>query len=369
MKVAYFIGSLNRGGTEMLTLDICRKKDYAPYDMVLIYRNDGELTEDFMVTGIPMYKIKPKRLKIGYLWRLRRLIKKENVDVVHALTLPNGFVSVLFTAFTRVKLIVAFHGFFTSAKDRFYTHFVMWFANASVFVSNYVRDWYINETLFAPLERCYVVYDGVDFSKLDKKYPIPDFLENRAQASSETIKLAMVGNFVSGRSQNFLCQALKQFKDNCSCDFQFYFIGKKSESEPYLYDNCVNYCKRNGLWNTTVFFLGGRGDVPAILQNIDAFVYSTNDDTFGIAVVEAIASGLPVVVNDWDVMKEITEDGKHAVLYKTKDVDDLTAKLTDVINNLAHYRNLSLTNAEIVRQRFSIDFHIQNLNKLYNTIL
>ena len=48
MKVAYFIGSLNRGGTEMLTLDICRKKDYAPFEMILVYRYDGELTELFI---------------------------------------------------------------------------------------------------------------------------------------------------------------------------------------------------------------------------------------------------------------------------------------------------------------------------------
>lgn len=369
MKVAYFIGSLNRGGAEVLVLDICRKKAFAPYDMVLIYRNDGELTEDFVATGVPMYRVKPKGLKIGYFGQLRKLIKRENVDVVHAQTLPNGFFSVLCTAFTRVKLVVTFHGFFTSKTDKLYTHFVTWFADASVFVSDYVRDWYIKNTWFAPSKRCYLVYDGIDFSKLDKKYPIPDFHENDAHDTVGTIKMAMVGNFVGGRSQNFLCQALKQFKDNSKCDFRFYFIGKKTASEPYLYDNCVNYCKENGLLDSSVFFLGGRGDVPAILQYIDAFVYSTNDDTFGIAVVEAIASGLPVVVNDWVVMKEITESGKLAVLYKTKDLDDFTEKLTDVITNLAQYKNHSQTNAEIIRQRYSIETHIQNLNKLYNTIL
>lgn len=369
IKVAYFIGSLNRGGAEMLLLDICQKMNYAPFDMVLVYRNDGDLTNDFIATGVTMFKIKPKGLKIRYFRQLRRLIKREKVDVVHAQTLLNGFVSLLCTAFTKVKLVVTFHGLFISKTDRFFTHFVMWFANASIFVSDYERDWYLKKTLFAPSKRCYLVYNGIDFSKLDKKYPIPDFLENRVIPFVGTIKMVMVGNFVSGRSQNFLCQALKQFRDNNVCNFCFYFVGKKYESEPHLYDNCVNYCKENGLFDTCVFFLDGRGDVPAILQHVDAFVYSTNEDTFGIAVVEAIASGLPVIVNDWEVMKEITENGKFAVLYKTKDIDDFTAKLTDVVTNLAQYRNHSLTNAEAIRQRFSIESHINNLNKLYNTIL
>jgi len=101
---------------------------------------------------------------------------------------------------------------------------------------------------------------------------------------------------------------------------------------PHLYDDCVNYCKQNGL-EYKVLFLGSRTDIPQILDQLDAFVYATDHDTFGIAVVEAMAVGVPVFVNDWEVMKEITVDGKYATLYKTKDEKDLLREFMLFLQN------------------------------------
>ena len=40
-------------------------------------------------------------------------------------------------------------------------------------------------------------------------------------------------------------------------------------------------------------------------------------------MVEAVASGVPTFVNDWVVMREITDNGKLARLYMSKDPADL----------------------------------------------
>lgn len=367
-KIAFFIGSLNRGGTETLVLDTFCKKDYADFVPVLIYRNDGDLTDAYRDTGVPMFRIKPTCSKIGYIAKLRRLLKKERVDVLHTQTLLNAVLGIFCTCISRVKLVASFHGFFSSLKNRVFTHLVMWFADASVFVSGYVRDWYVNRILFVSKKRCHVVYNGIDFSKFDKKYDKPSFLKNNDSVKPGVVKMAMVGNFVSGRSQYFLCQALKELNDKRICDFRFYFVGKRSDAEPQLYDECVRYCKENDILDNKVFFLGGRGDVPAILQNIDIFVYSTNEDTFGIAVVEAIASGLPVIVNDWGVMREISNDGVYAFIYKTKVLDDCVKKIEIVVNCLSEYKKEAQVNASKVREQYSIDAHIKNLSYIYNVV-
>lgn len=69
-------------------------------------------------------------------------------------------------------------------------------------------------------------------------------------------------------------------------------------------------------------FLGLWDDVPSLLATMDAFVYATRHDSFGIAVVEAMASRVPTFVNDWGVMNELTKGGRYATLYKTDDIED-----------------------------------------------
>ena len=367
MKVAYFIGSLNRGGTEMLLLDSFRRRDIAPYESILIYRNEGELSDAYRDTGVTMFRVKHNYSKTRYVQEIRKLLKKENVDVLHTQTLLNAFLGLFCTCFTRVKLVATFHGFFLSTKERFYTYLVLWFANASVFVSGYERDWYVNRTFLAPRKKFHVVYNGIDFSKMDKQYEMPDFLKEKDSGFHRKIKLAMVGNFVSGRSQSIICKSLNALKGSGYTNFVFYFIGKRSEKEAARYDNCVRYVEENKL-TSFIHFLGGRGDVPAILQNIDGFVYSTDHDTFGIAVVEAMSMGLPVVVNDWGVMKEITNNGENAILYKTGNVEDCKDKLVELINNISKLKDLAQSKSGIIRERYCIESNINTLNTLYNSI-
>ena len=369
MRVAYFIGSLNRGGTETLVLDTFRRRDVAPFECILIYRNDGDLTEEYRATGVSMFRNKPHGSKLGYIRKLRGLLKRERVDILHTQTLLNAFLGLFCVCFSHTKLVASFHGFFPSFKDRLLSHFVIWFADASVFVSKYVCKWYLRNTFFASKQRCHVVYNGVDFSKFDIKYPCPEFLENRASVSiGQHLNLAMVGSFVSGRSQLFICQCLKRLHDNGEKGFHFFFVGKHSKAEPELYDDCIKFCRDNGLLNR-IHFLGGREDVPAILQHIDGFVYASVNDTFGIAVIEAIASGVPVLVNDWDVMCEITSNGGLADLYKSHDVEDCVTKLQKLIANNHDYKAHAVVKAGVARRKYSIEKHIQSLFQVYQKVV
>ena len=365
MKVAFFIGGLNRGGAETLVLDTFQKKDVSLFESILIYRNEGNLSAEYRATGVPMFRIKPRGRKIGYISQLRKLLRDEKVDILHTQTLLNAFLGLFCVCFLRTKLVASFHGLFPSMKYRFLFHPVMWFSNASLFVSDYVRKWYIQHTRFAPKHRCHIVYNGVDFAKLDKQYIVPDFL---AQTDPLSVKLAMVGSFVDGRSQDFLCRCLQRLCDDGTDNFQFFFVGRRSEDEPERYDKCVSFCREHDMLDR-VHFVGGRSDVPAILQHIDGFVYSSDHDTFGIAVVEAIAAGVPVLVNDWDVMKEITDNGKTATLYDTKNVESCVEKMKDLIENPGRHKRAALSHAQVIREQFSIERHIRRLFEIYQLVL
>lgn len=349
----------------MLTLDICRKKDYAPYDMVLVYRNDGELSKDFEATGVTMFRIKPKGLRIGYLRQLRSLLRRENVDVVHAQTMTNAVVAILATMFSGIKVVASFHGFCKSAV--LFRHFIMWNADAMVFVSRSLHDWYEKNTLWCPKHRCNVVYNGINFEKFEKQYEVPDFVETIRNEKPGTVILVMVGNFMNGRSHMVICKSLCLLKNRGICGFDFCFVGKRIENEANVYDACVNYCVENGLQDC-VHFVGSRGDVPAILQHVDGFVYSTVRDTFGIAVIEAVSSGLPTLVNDWNVMKEVTCDGEFASFFRSNNIEDCCNQMQLLIENIGQRKKEAFYKAENIKKLYSIEKHIDSLAVVYNSI-
>ena len=177
----------------------------------------------------------------------------------------------------------------------------------------------------------------------------------------------MVGNFVKGRNQMMVCEALALLHD-AGVDFQFQFVGARSEATPGLYDRCVAYCESHGM-SGKVAFLGSRSDVPALLARWDGFVYGSDHDTFGIAVIEAIASGLPTFVNDWTVMQEVTQDGALAWLFPTGDAEALCDLLQVFIQSPSSYQAKTLDSAKTVRRIYSIEHHATQLYRLYQMVL
>ena len=351
----------------MLLLDICRKLQTAPFEGIVLYRNDGELSEEYRKTGIPLVCIKPRGLKLGYIFKLRRIIKEAEIDILHTQTLLNAMLGIFCVIFSRVKFVASFHGFRYSWHDRFFTQLVMWNADASIFVSNYLKEWNLKHTFLSPRRRCHVVYNGIVFSKLDIPYGIPDFLKDTNNGSQENVKLAMVGNFGNVRSQLFLCKSLHRLIESGCSIFRFYFIGKRVEAEPKLFDDCVNYCEEHQMMDQ-VHFVGSRGDVPAILQHIDGFVYASDHDTFGIAVVEAIASGKPTLVNDWVVMQEIVGDKGWAEMYRTNDEKDCCTKMKELIDNMESRKQIAEGYKKEIREYYSIEANIDHLSSIYSSL-
>lgn len=372
-KVAYILGSLNRGGAETLLLDVFRHASSAAYDIIGIHRKDGSYLDEFVATGVPFISYSRKgKCIFSYLCGLRKILQDNCIEIAHTQLYLDAIYVWLATIGTNIKIVTTFHGFDTdkSLIGKCMYQLAMWMANKVVFVSETQRSYYLAKYKFIEKKSC-VVYNGVDFSKLDglenERNP---FIEiDRAQRGLQektSIRLAMVGNFGSGRSQSIIAKSIQKLNIRGINDFHFYFVGRRNPKEGWRYDECVKYCEDHDLQN--VKFLGGRSDVPEILQNLDGFVYSTSHDTFGIAVVEAMASGVPLLVNDYPTMLEITQDGQWATLFKSDDVEDCANKLQYFIKNISELKTKAQEQKGEIRKKYSIENHLYTLNKVYNNL-
>ncbi len=372
MRIAFMLGSLNRGGLETLMLDVFRNKSYAKFDFIGIYRKNGAYLNDFIDTKVPFIHCGPQgRCYVSYIIKLRKLLLKERVDIVHAQLSLDCLYAKLACVGTGIKVVETFHGYdyLSSPKVKQMGKLSIHLADAVYFVSHFQKNCYVNQyKLSNKIEKkCRVVYNGIDFSKIDiKTDDLPDFMKNEASGKDGLLRLVMIGNFVSVRNQILVCKSLAVLKQKGFDNFLFYFIGRKDTSVPWMFEKCVDFCKEKGLSN--VKFVGGRGDVPSILHNIDGFVYSSASDTFGIAVVEAIAAGIPVLVNDLEIFKEISNNGEIVTLYKTGDEYDLADKVISLLSNISQFKQIAQKSAEKVKHNFSIQAHIDNLEVAYRSV-
>ena len=369
MKVAYLIGSLNRGGAETLLLDIFRKSESASFDMMLIHRKGGLYEKDFEKEKPHCYRIVPHKCHFcSYLKQLRKTIIEEQVTIIHAFYWLDVIYAKLATVGLNIPIVITFHGYLGGEAGwlvGLQYRLAMEAAKKLCFVSNEQMQSYEKRYGTIVRKKGVVLYNGLNFEKFELANE-----ENSEITDERNIKLCMVGNFNSVRSQMVVCKALQKLRvksQELREGFEFYFVGGRCKGEECYFDLCVDYCKEQGMDN--VHFLGVRGGIPSILYSMDGFVYSSNNDTFGIAVIEAIACGLPIIVNDHPVMKEVCGEANDGVRYfKTGDAVDAAAKIAELLVDLAKSKIVAKENAVKVRDKYSIQRHIQKVNTIYQSL-
>lgn len=371
MKVAYYTGDLDRGGLETLMLDVCRKHDETPFDMVLLYRHNGSMTEAFKQSGVTVIHVPKNQGIIRHLWNLRHVILHEKVDVIHSQSAIGTMLVSVALIGAGVKIVTTFHGNLFTKTSWWRRKLVCSASKKIICVSGYQKQCYEKSWKLPKQNKLMVVYNGIDFSKITSAKPLAEFPKRDA------IRLAMVGNFIRGRSQFVVVQALHRILTQHPDlpNFDFYFVGYRAADDHTRYDQCVQYCKKYHLDN--IHFLGSRDDVPSILKSMDGFVYSTAHDTFGIAVIEAIAAELPIVVNDWPVMTEVCDlalpDSNKAIrFFRTEDVVDCANKMVELIKDVSDSdSSISIDCQQAAAQamnKYSINNHIKQLYSIYQSI-
>lgn len=364
MNVLIFLGSLNSGGTENLFLDILRNNTFFNrINFFLVSRKAGNLQKQF-VTSVKKYQVfSLKNLKSFF--QFRKFVQLNDIQIIHANQALDVIKLKFALLFMRVKIVYSIHHFdhSMSRKHLFLFKIGIRISNHLIFVSNYQKK-YFQEKYKIKKQKLSLLYNGIDFSKLVFKNEGFD-IRNEIGVSNETILICSVGNFVPGRNQLLLCKFAKLMKDS-KFDFQLIFVGNKNETKFRFFNECYSYCCKNDLLDC-ITFLGSRNNVPQLLQNSDAFIYSSGHDSFGIAVVEALYSMNNVFLNDWAVMKEISNHGAFATIYKSNDENDLFSKFS---SNFEENKNTSSdSKVDFLKNNFSIEKHLESLELIYRNLI
>jgi GalNAc-alpha-(1->4)-GalNAc-alpha-(1->3)-diNAcBac-PP-undecaprenol alpha-1,4-N-acetyl-D-galactosaminyltransferase len=186
------------------------------------------------------------------------------------------------------------------------------------------------------------------------------FREQRSTCSRQCTLVAM-GRLVSEKGFDLLLPAFARIADRHQ-EWSLTIIG----SGP-LQSQLERQSQGLGL-NQRVHFTGQLTDPFSILRAADLFVFSSRWETFGMALAEAMACGLPAVSFDCpDGPREIIRDGIDGVLVPPGDVDALAAVLDRLMSD-SHERARLAARAPEVMERFSIKSILSLWQQLFSQL-
>lgn len=374
MNVLHVIPSLKKGGAERLVLDICRELQRRESMQVklLLLHDENEfryLSEPLSVeVTSSCYRRHVLRNADADFGDYRRLADVFKPDVIHT----HLFEAEFFTRhclFAGVKYITHLHDNmaqfepFGMATLLHKTRFTNWLEKRDLirayrscgnsFIANSEDTAsYFHQRLPADLtNRINVLDNAIDLDR---------FRFMVRQAPAEEIKLVSTGSLVPKKNHRFLINvvsALKSMKQNVKLTI----LG-----DGPLHQTLEREIAAAGLQDE-ITLAGKVDDVAQYLYAANVYVHPATYEPFGLAIVEAMATGLPVVCLDGKGNRGIVDDGVNGYMLKEPDPKLFAEKISRMATDKEVYATFSI-NAGTKARRFSITDYTDKLVSLYENL-
>lgn len=365
-KLLLLAVGLGVGGTESHVLELASRLDRARFDVtVCALKGEDVIAAELRSRGVRVITLGGRGVLDGrVLVRLWRLLRRERPDIIHAFLFWANLACRLVGRLLHVKIRLSsyhdvavrriWHQLIPDRLTMPWTHAIVCCSEA---VCRSVRAQLGGE------EKKYVTIPfGVD---VDRHVGAGSLQRRDLGLREELAVLGTVCRLVEPKKGlGILLQAVARFRERLpSPGLQLLIVG-----EGPAYQSLREQSERLGIapW---VVFAGVRRDIPALLPLLDIFVLPSLYEGFGIAILEAMAAGRPVIATETGGIPEVVIHRETGLLVPPGNPEALADAIQWVLSHPEDAKALGARGRERAYKHFSIEAVVRQHEALYETCL
>ena len=357
IKIIHVISSLSRGGRERQLASIVANTDQRKYPTKMIILNDtvNSYIDEY---GLHQRIIKVKATKrFERILELHRILNKEKSDVVYTWGNIESVSVLLVKPLHRFRFINGSirHGIRSSKTSHYFRTMILHMSRN--IVANSYAGLRANN-----LRRGNVLYNGIE-DKFIGSNTIPEHKQKQKlglPVAPDTVVFISIANLVPYKDYFSVLHAMKKLKDEGYC-FYYIILGDGPMREEI--EKCIE--QYNLIENVSI--VGNVENVHEYLRISDIFIHSSKGEGCSNAVLEAMASGLPVIASRTGGTPEIVSE-ENGFLFEYKNVTEIKNNLSFCIKNRDRCREFGNKSITTIRERFSIQAMMSNYYTILNIV-
>ncbi len=362
-------------GVQKAMLDILERLDRNKYNITILCNAEGDLTEAAAKLNINVIILPELRREINPIFdifafiKLFCLIKRNRFLLVHTHSSKSGFIGRLAARAAGARCVVhtvqgfAFHEYsskLTVLIIGLMERIAGLVTDMVIFVNHYDRI-VATQMNLVPAEKMITIHNGIDFSTIETDEKKVDSRELIGIERNGAI-VGMVARLWEQKSPQDFIRSIPTVVQKIP-DAKFLVIG-----DGHLKDEMKRLSHELKI-SDNVLFLGWRRDVKNLLKILDVFVLTSLWEGLSVSILEAMASGKPVVATNIKGNNELVIDGETGFLVPPKSPEQIGEKVLNLLMNRTLAEKMGLKGYQRVKTYFNINDTVGKINQVYDTLL
>ena len=208
---------------------------------------------------------------------------------------------------------------------------------------------------------------GIDAQTIQEKLYDRAAIRRQWNIPEDALVIGLVGRLELFKGQDVLLKAFARIYDRYP-NARILLAGEPS-SERSGYKQTLQNLTEDLNIADCVHFIGFQIDTASVYSALDICVLASRQEAFGLVLIEAMAYGIPLVATAAGGVPEIIEDEVNGLLFPPGRPDALADALVRLIRNPDLCQKLALNGQSIVREKFSLQKHLQALEDHFHEVV